>query len=215
MWRQVSLVGPYFAQQFSPKQAANIIDAHGHSPRHTNIPLKPTAAPNSNMGSMFPPPPPNFPRQPAFDPFTEPVRSGFAGWRQPSSADVSMPDYSSSNTRASASRNITDPMILAEKQDRRFESMQIPGAYESIWEALMPAVPVNTPQNGADTPVQEPSNAHAYRAKEPGARQPSIKLEVDPNGKFAIDTYEIHFLTYSSKTYIGRNRGIDRKQHER
>ncbi|TVY90248.1 hypothetical protein LAWI1_G002499 [Lachnellula willkommii] len=184
MWRQVSLVGPYYSQQFSPRKASEIIDAHSHSPRHTNNLREATAASNSTIGSMFPPPP-NFPRQAAFDPFTEPVHSAFTGWRQPSS-DVSMGDYSSSNTRNSASRNVSDPMILAEKQDRRFESMQMAGAYESICEALsappMPAPPVNTPQNGADTPLPEQlPNANTLRAKATGTRHPSVKLEIDPS----------------------------------
>ncbi|TVY40980.1 hypothetical protein LOCC1_G003560 [Lachnellula occidentalis] len=183
MWRQVSVVGPYYSQQFSPRGVSDIIDAHSHSPRHTNTAREATTATNSTIGSMFPPPP-SFPRQAAFDPFTEPVHSAFTGWRQPSS-DVSMGDYSSSNTRASASRNVSDPMILAEKQDRRFESMQMAGAFESICEALsappMPAAPVNTPQNGADTPLPELANAHTFRAKAAGARQPSVKLETDPS----------------------------------
>ncbi|TVY37946.1 hypothetical protein LSUB1_G003161 [Lachnellula subtilissima] len=182
MWRQVSLVGPYFSQQFSPRKVSDIIDAHSHSPRHTNNTREATGATNSTIGSMFPPPP-NFPRQTTFDPFTETVHSAFTGWRQPSS-DVSMGDYSSSNTRASASRNVSDPMILTEKQDRRFESLQMAGAYESICEALsapMPAAPVNTPQNGADTRLSELPNAHTFRAKTAGARQPPVKLEIDPS----------------------------------
>lgn len=108
-----------------------------------------------------------------------------------------MGDYSNSNTRTSASRNVSDPMILAEKQDRRFESMQMAGAYESICEALsgppMPAPPVNTPQNGADTPLPEPlPNANTSRAKAAGTRQPSVKLEIDPNCKFAVDICKMH-----------------------
>ncbi|TVY81836.1 hypothetical protein LSUE1_G003008 [Lachnellula suecica] len=172
MWRQVPLVGPYMGQQFSPRQADDTIDAHSHSPRHGAYRKKP-AGPNTNIGSMFPPPPlTSFPKPPTFDPFTESVNSAFTGWRQASN-DVAMPDYSTSNTRSSGSRNISDPMIISENKDRRLESMQMPGAYESLCEGLItsiPAAPVNTPQNE----TSDPSTVSAAS----GARQASVTLEM-------------------------------------
>ncbi|KAF4635188.1 hypothetical protein G7Y89_g2914 [Cudoniella acicularis] len=153
MWRQVSLVGPYFAQHFSPRHSAEDVEVHSHSPRHGNPP-KPAPA-ISGFGSLFPQNGPVFPRQPTFDPFTDPTNSAFTGWRQvSSSADVSMPDYAS-NSRSNSSRQVTDPMSISaiETQDRRFENMQMAGAYESLCESLIPSVPVNTPQN-IGTPVQ-------------------------------------------------------------
>lgn len=192
MWRQVSLVGPYFTQQFSPKHAPDVIEAHSHSPRHTNIRPKPAAS-SSNVGSMFPPPHPRPPKQGAFDPFTETLNPSFNGWRQPSSADVSMPDYSSSNSRG-ASRNITDPMILTEKQDRRFGSLQMPGAYDSLCEALMPSAPDNTPQNEAETP------AVPHNPMMAGVAHPSMKMETNPVvGKFETNTWRYRWLTLLAK----------------
>jgi len=152
MWRQISLVGPYFAQQISPCQTSYGIEAHSHSPRHGPTSTRPQL-PATSIGSMLPPKVPVFPRHPTFDPFTEPVHTAFQGLRQPSSADVSMHDYSNSSTRASSSHHVTDPMLISERPEHRFESMQMAGAFESICEALMPSAPVNTPQNGEDTPV--------------------------------------------------------------
>jgi hypothetical protein len=194
MWRQVSLVGPYFTQQFSPpRQAPDVIDAHSHSPRHVDIRPKPAAS-SSNIGSMFPPPQPRLQKQAAFDPFTETLNPSFNGWRQSSSADVSMPDYSSSNSRG-ASRNITDPMILTEKQDRRFGSLQMPGAYDSLCEALMPSAPDNTPQNEAET------HAVAHNPIVTGVAQPSMKMEANPIvGKLATITWRYGRLTIAVKT---------------
>jgi hypothetical protein len=96
MWRNVSLVGPYFAQASSPRQESEAIE-HGHSPRHPNT-ISKAAFPAPKIGSMLPPAIPTFPRQLSYDPFTEPVHAAFRDWRQPSS-DVSMLDYSDPSTR--------------------------------------------------------------------------------------------------------------------
>ncbi|KAH7417327.1 hypothetical protein BKA64DRAFT_297498 [Cadophora sp. MPI-SDFR-AT-0126] len=148
MWRQVSLVGPYYAQNSPSRQGSDGIETHSHSPRHgqSNKP----SFPISGVGLM--PPPPFFPGQPAYDPFiTDHTNNpAFSGWRHTSTTDTSMPDYSSSNTRTSSSRQVSDPMQF-ERTGRQFESMQMPGAYESLVEALTtaaPAVPTNTPDNG-------------------------------------------------------------------
>jgi hypothetical protein len=154
MWRQVSLVGPYFAQQFSPQPAPEGVEAHSHSPRHSGMLRPPPGI--ANIASVLPPNQNIFPRQPTYDPFTEPLHAALDGWRQTSSTDISMPDLSNSNTRASSSRQVSDPVIVSGKSERRFESMQMPGAYESICEALLPSAPVNTPQNGGATPVKAP-----------------------------------------------------------
>ncbi|KAH6709222.1 hypothetical protein BKA61DRAFT_678120 [Leptodontidium sp. MPI-SDFR-AT-0119] len=150
MWRQVPIVGPYFAQQFSPRQGSDGIEVHSHSPRHRQS----SRSTFPNPGGSMPPPPPLFPRQPAYDPFiTDHTNNpAFSGWRHTSTTDTSMPDYSSSNTRSSNSRQVSDPMQF-EKTGRQFESIQMPGAYESLCEALMPAAagpvaPANTPDNG-------------------------------------------------------------------
>ena len=93
-----------------------------------------------------------------------------------------MPDYTSSNS-GGASRNITDPMIMTEKHDRRFGSLQMPGAYDSLCEALMqPSAPDNTPQNEVETPVV------AHDPMVVGEAQPSMKMEANPIvGKFRIN----------------------------
>lgn len=92
-----------------------------------------------------------FSKPPNFDPFTsDSARPAFAGWRrQGVSTDTSMPDLSSdSSGQAGSIRNISDPMII-EKASRN-NDMQSMGAYESLCEALLPPVPVNTPQNGSE-----------------------------------------------------------------
>ncbi|TAQ89564.1 hypothetical protein B7494_g2131 [Chlorociboria aeruginascens] len=149
MWRQASLVAPYYAQRFSPQQDEDGIEVHSHSPRRTVAKnATRTSLPGPSIGQMPPPNVTAFPQQPPFDPFTEPVNAAFSGWRHVS-GDVSMPDYSSSHTRANSSRQVSDPMIT-DKNDRRFESMQMAGAFESICEALLPSAPVNTPQNAGE-----------------------------------------------------------------
>jgi hypothetical protein len=156
MWRQASFVGPYFAHQYSPRQGSEGIEAHSHSPRQD---LKPSKAQTPiqippNFGAMFRPNVPRFTRQSNFDPFVEPSNSSFIEWRQPSSnhTDVSMPDASVTQTHSNSSRQVSDPMQGTEKSERRFESMQTEGAYDTLCEALIPSVPsapVNTPENAA------------------------------------------------------------------
>lgn len=162
MWRQIPVVGPYFAPHFSPRQAEEDAEAHSHSPRRAIMAARPPLA-TCNMESLYNQP--VFPRQSVLDPFiSEPLHPNiphpnFGGWRQSSvrqssATDVSMPDYTKSNTRTNSLRQVTDPMSVSDKPDRRFESLQMPGAYETICEALMPRVPVNTPQNGEPTTVR-------------------------------------------------------------
>ncbi|KAL2072570.1 hypothetical protein VTL71DRAFT_11913 [Oculimacula yallundae] len=149
MWRQVAIVGPYLAQQFSPRPGSDDIDVHSHSPRHGQS--HKTSWPITGIGSM--PPPPLFPRQTAYDPFVSDYSNNpaFSGWRHTSATDTSMPDYSTSNnTRPNSSRQVSDHMQV-EKTGRsgQFESIQMPGAFESLCEALMPpTAPANTPDNG-------------------------------------------------------------------
>ena len=151
MWRQVSLAGPYLAQQQSP-QAVQNVEAHSHSPRRERIGTRVPQPPAPASGAMLPPTA-IFPRQQPYDPFTDQVHAAFNGWRQPS-ADVSMPDYSSSSVHTRAnSRQVTDPMSVIGTQDRRFESMGMPDShFDSLCEALMPSAPVNTPQNEEHSP---------------------------------------------------------------
>lgn len=165
MWRQIPVVGPYYAPHFSPRQAEEDAEAHGHSPRRAIMAPRPPLA-TCNMESLYNQP--VFLRQTVVDPFTEqPLNPNiphpnFGGWRQSSvrqssATDVSMPDYTKSNTRANSLRHVTDPMSVSDKPDRRFESLQMPGAYETICEALLPRVPVNTPQNGEPTTTRPES----------------------------------------------------------
>lgn len=146
MWRQMSFSVPYLFHQIFPQHEQGG-EAHSHSPRKTvsNRPELPALS----IGSMPPPNATVFPRQPICDPFTEPTNAPFNGWRHPSSADVSMPDYSSSNTRASSTRHVTDPMLASESQDRRFDSLQNIGAFESVCDALIPRATSNLPHSAA------------------------------------------------------------------
>ena len=144
MWRQVSLVGPYFAQQFSPGNQQDAIDLHSHSPRNgpTCSGRQPLFMPT--LGSMVPPNANAPPRQHQYDPFIEPHHATFSHWRKQNSSDLSMQDYPESQTRASSSRQVSDPMPI----DRPRENMSMSGAYDTLCEALMPSAPTNTPQGG-------------------------------------------------------------------
>ncbi|KAG9238660.1 hypothetical protein BJ875DRAFT_367344 [Amylocarpus encephaloides] len=153
MWKQVALVGPYHYQHFSPQETLEDSDTHSHSPRRG----KQSTAPES-IGVLFNPNQPVFPRQPTFDPFTEPGRASFRGWRQNNSTDESMPDYlSASNTGTNSSRNVTGLVQASIKENRRFESLQAPGAHEYIFDALMPAAPANTSHNEEQAPAELPT----------------------------------------------------------
>jgi hypothetical protein len=145
MWRQVSIVGPYYTQQFSPQQNRDGMEDHTHSPRRAVQINQPNA--NVNIGPLFNQNQQAFPRQPTFDPFTEPVHNAFSSWRNGSSTDLSMPDYSKSNTRTNSSRQVTDP-VVSDKLGGNQQNMHTAGAYESICEALIPRAPDNTPANG-------------------------------------------------------------------
>lgn len=149
MWRQLNLIGSYFAQQSPTRQAMDDSELHTHSPRRIRL-QRPYV---STAGSMPPPSVPLFPRTQNYDPFTESGLGTYNRPRQESSGDVSMPDFSGTSSRLSHSRVVTDPMSL-DRTLPRFESMQNPGAYEYTCEALLPAAPVNTPQNGEHTPAK-------------------------------------------------------------
>ena len=158
MWRQVSLLAPYYAQQASPGPRHTEVAAHSHSTRRGAAAMRPPPT-VSSMSVINPENIPIFSPQVIFDPFIEPERLSMKSWhqlRQRSTADdVSMPDYSKSNTGTNSSRHVTDPMTVsgAEISDRRFESLQSAGAYESVCEALLPSAPVNTPAE--PTPIAE------------------------------------------------------------
>lgn len=162
MWSQISYVAQY--QGTSPRRAPESggPEAHSHSPRHQSIQLARPALPIPVGGTMLPPNQVPFPKLTAgFDPFTEP-NIGHNQWRQTSFTDVSMPDYSSSES----SRRVTDP-ITAHMFDRRYETMQSVGAYESICEALLPAAPTNTPQNLVEGNGQENPTSNRYPSPMP------------------------------------------------
>ncbi|CAL3962013.1 unnamed protein product [Diplocarpon coronariae] len=174
MWRQVSLLGPYVPHQVSPRQGSDI-EAHSHSPRHGQPSNRPLFSVVPAIGSM---PPPLFSKQPTIDPFVETSNPAFTNWRHISKSDTSMPDYSSSNTRTTSSRQFSDPMQY--EKTGKYESIQMPGAFESLCEALLPggggfpAVPVNTPNNGiADLLNASPGTRHEV------ARHTSSKMAFD------------------------------------
>jgi hypothetical protein len=144
MWRQVSFNASCLPQYVSPRNVATAsVEAHSHSPRPRTSLSRPTLPPPT-LGPMLPPGIPPFSRPGASDPFIEPVHP----WRHSSSADVSMPDYSSSASWASHSRRVTDPMVT-DRPDRRYDTIQGLGAFESICEALLPSAPDNTPQDNS------------------------------------------------------------------
>ena len=151
MWRQVSFNASYLPQYVSPRHIRSTgVEAHSHSPRPRTSLGRP-ALPPPTLGPMLPPGIPAFSRNAHSDPFIEPVHP----WRQSSSTDVSMPDYSSSASWASHSRRVTDPR-MTDRPERRYDTLQSPEAFESICEALLPSAPDNTPQNGES---DQPSTA--------------------------------------------------------
>jgi hypothetical protein len=172
MWRQVAITSPYYAQQTSPQQHEEILEVHGHSPRHLAPSFKPPFPPAI---SFMPQTHPSiFPRQVNSDPFVDTRGAAFSGWRQVSS-DVSMPDYASSSSNHTASRNVSDPMQISEKGERGFQSLQMAGAYDQLCEALIPSAPANTPRNAA-TPVIPPVTHISSVRSEPGMRKSPILL---------------------------------------
>lgn len=116
------------------KASESGIEVHSHSPRRSSAALARQQGPPA-MGMMLPPGLPSYPRAANFDLFAEPRPL----WRQPSSADVSMPDYSSSVSQASHSRQFTDPIFI-DRPERRYQSLQSIGAFEGLCEALIPVM---------------------------------------------------------------------------
>jgi hypothetical protein len=136
MWRHISFVAGIIPGSNVPRKSSEGgIEVHSHSPRRRSVSLARPQRPPPVMGMMLPPGLPAFPRAANFDPFTEPRATQ---WRQPSSADVSMPDYSSSVSQASHSRQFTDP-TSSNKTEQRFQSLESIGAFEGLCEALKPA----------------------------------------------------------------------------
>lgn len=136
MWRHISFAAGMIPGSNAPRMSGEGgIEVHSHSPRRRSVSLARPQRPPPVMGMMLPPGLPAFPRATNFDPFTEPRATQ---WRQPSSADVSMPDYSSSVSQASHSRQFTDP-ISSIKPEQRFQSLESVGAFEGLCEALKPA----------------------------------------------------------------------------
>jgi hypothetical protein len=155
MWRQVSFATPLLPQSdnATTKVGDGDIEVHSHSPRRRTISVARQTLRPSTMGSMLPPGLPMYSRVVSYDPFTEPGSSRH--WRHPSSSvDVSMPDYSTSTSNASGSRQVTDPMVIT-KQERRFQSMQTVGAYETICDALRSSEPVATMEEDIDKALSE------------------------------------------------------------
>lgn len=167
MWRQVSLLAPYFVQNASPGPRHDEAEAHSHSPRRGGGSMRPPPALTSlsalnteNIATISP--------RAIFDPFIETGEPPMKNWRHPrqtSTADVSMPDYSKSNTGTNSSRHVTDPMVVSDSEisDRRFESLQSAGAYESICEALQPSAPVNTPAEPTPEAGRRVPSSKGYR----------------------------------------------------
>ncbi|PBP19171.1 hypothetical protein BUE80_DR010046 [Diplocarpon rosae] len=182
MWRQVSLIGPYVPQQLSPRQGSDI-EAHSHSPRHGQSLDRPLSSVVPAIGSM---PPPLFPKQPTIDPFIETSNLAFTSWRHISKSDTSMPDYSSSNTRTSSSRQFSDPMQY--ERTGRYESIQMPGAFESLCEALLPG----TGGFPAAPPETQPGSASAPMTDKPVGISSSVKSRKENMQDSSLMTTDIN-----------------------
>ncbi|KAM3065999.1 hypothetical protein ACMFMF_010621 [Clarireedia jacksonii] len=173
MWRQVSLVAPFYGHHTSPRHTAEDLEAHSHSPRKSS-----TVGFLGTKAASMPPPPPPFAKPPTFDPFTtEPVGPAFSQWRrQASSTDESMPDLSlRGSTQVGSFRNVSDPMIV-ERTGR--QNIVSEGGFEALCEALIPSAPSNTPQNGAEL-VANKTIANMTAAREPPINREIIRSLAD------------------------------------
>lgn len=156
MWRHISFVaGMLPGGNVQRKSSGGAIETHSHSPRRRSASLARPQRPPPAMGMMLPPGLPAFPRPAHFDPFTEPRATQ---WRQPSSADVSMPDYSSSVSLASHSRQFTDPISSNKSEQQRFQSLESIGAFEGLCEALKPTNVANKSVLGDSDDVKPVQN---------------------------------------------------------
>jgi hypothetical protein len=147
MWHTMTNMLSYVPQA-SPRKgryADPDFQDHSHSPRRKNL-----ASRFEARGGMAPPPIAlSFSKVGGSDPFLEPRESHWLD----SEADTSMIDGTRSCSSTSNSRQVTEPMAI-DKIERRFDdmaNMQSDGAYESLCSALVPAAPVNTPQNTSDS----------------------------------------------------------------
>jgi hypothetical protein len=224
MWRQVSIVGPYYTQQFSPRQNHDGAEDHSHSPRRS-VPLIQPAA-NVNIGSLFNQNQSLFPRQATFDPFTEPVHSAYSSWRRAraSSTDISMPDYSKTHTREST--QVSEPMVT-DRVEVQHRNIQMIGPYDTLCEALIPRVPDNTPANGeretsesstaiavaltalSDSNHDLPIKTTAKRAAEPSVSSVSIKAEIHAK----VDTPLSSRAPSITNSVKGRKENLTESEH--
>lgn len=166
MWRHISFVAGMLPGSNVPRKSSEgAVEAHSHSPRRRSVsrPQRPPPA----IGMMLPPGLPAFPRPANFDPFTE---HRATQWRQPSSADISMPDYSSSASLASNSRQFTDPASGNKLEAQRFQSLDSFGAFEGLCEALKPT---NAPRKSALGDPDDSKTAQNKSCKVPDEYQSS------------------------------------------
>lgn len=178
MWKRATLVSPFHGQQ-PPLiyQQKDILEAHGHSPRHQansfQRPILPTPASFANPTPMMQP---NVIQHQYFEaPAQNHTGAAFARW-QGYSSDVSMPDYSSSSSTSvhPSSRNTSDPMYFSERGDgvlrpsnRGLPSVPMPGPLQALCEALIPArksrIPSTPPANTPRAPAASPATAPVFR----------------------------------------------------
>ncbi|KFY18782.1 hypothetical protein V493_08354 [Pseudogymnoascus sp. VKM F-4281 (FW-2241)] len=157
MWRHISFVAGMLPGSNVPRKSSDgAVEAHSHSPRRRSVSLARPQRPPPAIGMMLPPGLLAFPRPANFDPFTE---HRATQWRQPSSADISMPDYSSSASLASNSRQFTDPASGNKPEAQRFQSLDSFGAFEGLCEALKPT---NAPRKSA---LGDPDDSKAAQNK--------------------------------------------------
>lgn len=149
MWRQLPF-NSAFIQQASPPKPYEDPESHGHSPRrkstHGQIAL---STPYPSIIPARAPAIPLFPRGSSHDPFY--IGLGYRKASSTTSGDVSMPDYGSHQLSHSNSgyvnntRHVTDSSLRGEQDIKQRRNLQSAGAYEQIYEALLPSAPANTP----------------------------------------------------------------------
>ncbi len=164
MWRQVSFAAgtlPTRTTHRNPSESG--VDAHSHSPRRNSTSAR-TQLPPPHMSLMRPPAFNAAPRAASDDPFTN---GSAPTWRHASgsSADVSMPDYSTSS--AVSSRRMTES-IAHERDHRRYQNLQSQGAVDTLCEAL------KTVRDSRSGSSENPNNVAVLNERTPVSTEFSV-----------------------------------------
>lgn len=215
MWRQVSLVGQYIAQQsVSPRKISGEDELHSHSPCRGIAPARSFGT--KSLSGMLAPVMPK--ASSSSDPFTDKVNLAFQGWRRTSINDISMPDYSSSGSGYTRypSRQVTDPMSVT-----GFESAAVSYSHaDSYNETVGPRPPANTPQNESTARTQHTTAIDHTHTRKSISRKNTMSQAAEeimplsdivtggPDQAFAPGTVVVHQRPNANDSIKGRKENI-------